>query len=68
MVRLTCAAMAEEEGRWATRRVFGEESAALGFPDPEPRPPMSDSRRRALERRADEIVCEIVERRGLGRE
>lgn len=65
MVRLTCASIMEEEGRWATQRVFSEESAALGFAGPAPRAPMTDGRRRALERRAGEIVAEIAERHGL---
>lgn len=65
MVRLTCAAILEEEGRWATQRVVSEDSAALGFLEPGARPPMPEGRRRALERRADEIVSEIAERHGL---
>ena len=65
MVRPACASILEEEGRWATQRVFSEESAALGFAEPAPRPPLTEGRRRALERRAEEIVNEIVERRGL---
>lgn len=68
MVRLTCASIMEEEGRWATQRAFGEESAALGFREAPPRPPMTDGRRRALGRRAEEIVTEIVERHGLKKE
>jgi putative transposase len=68
MVRLTCASILEEEGRWATQRTFSEESAALGFAEPAPAEPMADGRRRALERRAEQIVSEIVERHGLKRE
>ena len=65
MVRPACASILEEEGRWATQRTFSEESAALGFAEPAPRPPLTEGRRRALERRTGEIVDEIVERRGL---
>lgn len=68
MVRLACASIMEEEGRWATQRVFSEESAALGFAGPAPAAPMTEDRRRALERRADEIVAEIAERHGLKEE
>ena len=65
MLRLTCAVLLGEEGRWATQRTFSEESAAKGFARPEERPPLAAERRRALERRAQQIVEEIVERRGL---
>lgn len=68
MVRLTCASVMEEEGR-QTQRVFSEESAALGFRDPgdqsRGRVPAPAGRRRALGRRADQIVEEIAERHGL---
>ena len=64
----TVSAVMEEEGRWATQRTFSEESAALGFAEPAPEEPMTDGRRRALERRTDQIVSEIVERHGLKRE
>lgn len=68
MVRPACASTLEEEGRWATQRTFSEESAALGFAEPAPRSPLTEGRRRALERRAEQIVSEIVERHGLKRE
>ena len=68
MVRPARSAVMEEEGRWATQRTFSEESAALGFAEPAPEEPMTDGRRRALERRTDQIVSEIVERHGLKRE
>lgn len=35
MVRLSAASILSEEGRWATQRVFSEESAALGFREPQ---------------------------------
>jgi putative transposase len=60
MVRLSAASILSEEGRWATQRVFSEESAALGFRDPGPR--------EALERRAAQIVSEIAESYGLKKE
>jgi hypothetical protein len=56
-----------EEGRWAAQRAFSGESAALGFAEPSPAEPMTDGRRRALERRAERIVSETVERHGLKR-
>lgn len=68
MLRLTCASIMECEGGWATQRVFSEESAAEGFREPAGRPEMTEGRRRALERRADQIVDEIAERYGLKKE
>lgn len=68
MLRLTCAVLLGEEGRWATQRTFSEESAAKGFEEPAERPPAPAGRRRALERRAQQIVDEIVERHGLKKE
>lgn len=68
MVRLVCASIMECEGGWATQRVFSEESAAEGFREPPERPAMTEGRRRALERRSEEIVGEIAERYGLKEE
>ena len=68
MVRLSVASILSEEGRWATQRVFSEESAALGFRDPGPREAPSRGRREALERRAAQIVSEIAESCGLKKE
>ena len=65
MVRLTCAVVLEDEGRWAQQRVFSEESAAEGFKGARDRPAPTPERRRALERRAGQIVREIAERHGL---
>ncbi len=59
MLRLTCASLMETEGQW---------SAAEGFAEPADRPAPTEGRRRALGRRAREIVDEIVERRGLKKE
>lgn len=68
MVRLSVASILSGEGRWATQRVFSEESAALGFRDPEPREAPSRGRREALERGAAQIVSEITEGYGLKKE
>ena len=68
MLRLSTASILSEEGRWATQRVFSEESAALGFRDPGPREAPSRERREALERRAARIVAEITETYGLRKE
>ena len=68
MVRPARSAVMEEEGRWATRRTFSGKPAALGSAGPSPAEPMTDARRRVLERRAEQIVSEIVERHGLKRE
>lgn len=68
MLRLSAASILSEEGRWATQRVFSEESAALGFRDPGPREAPSGERREALERRAARIVAEITETYGLRKE
>ena len=68
MLRLSAASILSEEGRWATQRVFSEESAALGFRDPGPREAPSRERREALERRAARIVAEITEAYGLRKE
>ena len=62
MLRLSAASILSEEGRWATQRVFSEESAALGFRDPGPREAPS------RERRAARIVAEITETYGLRKE
>ena len=43
-------------------------SAAEGFAEPADRPAPTEGRRRALGRRAREIVDEIVEKRGLKKE
>ena len=58
----------ETEGPWSQQRVFSEASAAEGFAEPADRPAPTEGRRRALGRRAREIVDEIVERRGLKKE
>ena len=58
----------ETEGQWSQQRVFSEASAAEGFAEPADRPVPTEGRRRALGRRAREIVDEIVERRGLKKE
>ena len=68
MVRPARSAVMEEEGRWATQRTFSGKPAALGSAGPSPAEPMTDARRRVLERRAEQIVSEIVERHGLKRE
>ena len=68
MLRLTCASLMETEGQWSQQRVFSEASAAEGFAEPADRPAPTEGRRRALGRRAREIVDEIVERRGLKKE
>lgn len=68
MLRLTCASLMETEGQWSQQRVFSEASAAEGFAEPADRPASTEGRRRALGRRAGEIVDEIVERRGLKKE
>ena len=68
MLRLSAASILSEEGRWATQRVFSEESAALGFRDPGPGEAPSGERREALERRAARIVAEITETYGLRKE
>lgn len=47
---------------------ISEASAAEGFAEPADRPAPTEGRRRALGRRAREIVDEIVERRGLKKE
>ena len=65
---LTCASLMETEGQWSQQRVFSEASAAEGFAEPADRPAPTEGRRRALGRRAREIVDEIVERRGLKKE
>lgn len=65
MVRLACAAILEDERRWAQQRVFSEESADRGFEGARYRPAMPPERRRALERRAGQIVQDIAERHGL---
>ena len=67
MMRLTCACVLGEEGRWAQQRMFSEESAAEGFAGPADRPAVTPERRRQLERRAEQIVAEVVERYGLGK-
>lgn len=58
----------ETEGQWSQQRVFSEASAAEGFAEPADRPAPTEGRRRALGRRAREIVDEIVEKRGLKKE
>lgn len=68
MLRLTCASLMETEGQWSQQRVFSEASAAEGFAGPADRPAPTEGRRRALGRRAGEIVDEIVEKRGLKKE
>lgn len=68
MLRLSAASILSEEGRWATQRVFSEESATLGFRDPGPGEAPSGERREALERRAARIVAEITETYGLRKE
>lgn len=68
MLRLTCASLMETEGQWSQQRVFSEASAAEGFAEPADRPAPTEGRRRALGRRAGEIVDEIVEKRGLKKE
>ncbi len=68
MLRLTCASLMETEGQWSQQRVFSEASAAEGFAGPADRPAPTEGRRRALGRRAGEIVDEIVERHGLKKE
>ena len=68
MLRLTCASLMETEGQWSQQRVFSEASAAEGFAEPADRPAPTEGRRRALGRRAREIVDEIVEKRGLKKE
>ena len=68
MLRLTCASLMEAEGQWSQQRVFSEASAAEGFAGPADRPAPTEGRRRALGRRAGEIVDEIVERHGLKKE
>ena len=68
MLRLTCASLMETEGQWSQQRVFSEASAAEGFAEPADRPVPTEGRRRALGRRAREIVDEIVEKRGLKKE
>ena len=68
MLRLTCASLMETEGQWSQQRVFSEASAAGGFAEPADRPAPTEGRRRALGRRAREIVDEIVEKHGLKKE
>lgn len=68
MLRLTCASLMETEGQWSQQRVFSEASAAEGFAEPADRPAPTEGRRRALGRRAREIVDEIVEKRSLKKE
>ena len=68
MLRLTCASLMETEGQWSQQRVFSEASAAEGFAEPADRPAPTEGRRRALGRRAREIVDEIVEKHGLKKE
>lgn len=68
MLRLTCASLMETEGQWSQQRVFSEASAAEGFAGPADRPAPTEGRRRALGRRAREIVDEIVEKHGLKKE
>ncbi len=68
MLRLTCASLMETEGQWSQQRVFSEASAAGAFAEPADRPAPTEGRRRALGRRAREIVDEIVERHGLKKE
>ncbi|MEF2581796.1 MAG: IS256 family transposase, partial [Collinsella aerofaciens] len=68
MLRLTCASLMETEGQWSQQRVFSEASAAEGFAAPADRPAPTEGRRRALGRRAREIVDELVEKRGLKKE
>lgn len=68
MLRLTCASLMETEGQWCQQRVFSEASAAEGFDEPAGRQAPTEERRRALGRRAKEIVDEIVEKHGLKKE
>jgi transposase-like protein len=68
MLRLACSTLLELEGSWATHRTFSESLAAKGFEGPATRPPMSEGRRRALGRRAEQIVSEIAERYGEKKE
>lgn len=68
MLRLTCASLMETEGQWSQQRVFSEASAAEGFAEPAGRPAPTEGKRRALGRRAREIVDEIAGRHGLKKE
>ena len=56
------------DGTQSQQRVFSEASAAEGFAEPAGRPAPTEGRRRALGRRAREIVDEIVEKHGLKKE
>lgn len=57
-----------DANKWSQQRVFSEASAAEGFAEPADRPAPTEGRRRALGRRAREIVDEIVEKHGLKKE
>lgn len=63
-----CFYSSANKGQWSQQRVFSEASAAEGFAEPADRPAPTEGRRRALGRRAREIVDEIVEKRGLKKE
>ena len=74
MVRLVCASLIGEEDGWLARRMVSERSARTGF-DPglqlkeEGRDPeMTAERRAALERRAREVVADVMGRYGIGME
>ena len=74
MVRLVCASLIGEEDGWLARRMVSERSARTGL-DPglqlkeEGRDPeMTAERRAALERRAREVVADVMGRYGIGME
>lgn len=65
MMRLVCAVLAGEEGRWAAHRVAAPESAArASAPAPAPEP-LEDERLEAVRLAAHEVIREVLDRHGV---
>ena len=65
MMRLVCAVLAGEEGRWAAHRVASPESAArASAPAPAPEP-LEGERLEAVRLAAHEVIREVLDRHGV---
>lgn len=65
MMRLVCAVLAGEEGRWAAHRVAAPESAArASAPAPAPEP-LEGERLEAVRLAAHEVIREVLDRHGV---
>ena len=65
MMRLVCAVLAGEEGRWACHRVFSPESAARASAPAAPPAPLGGERLEAVRLAAHEVVARVLDRHGV---